>query len=128
MLTVMYVPISCDSCKLKPRTRGSEESRVGRKECAGETNCVRGTRPTLDDDHVSNQKIKMLKTRVHRTCRPLPAWLSHPDPSEVVSWRWGNFEDFEILEIGPLPRAFRPPSFGIRLHKAAPSPCTTPHP
>lgn len=63
MLTVMYVPISCDSCKLKPRTRGSEESRVGRKECAGETNCVRGTRPTLDDDHVSNQKIKMLKTR-----------------------------------------------------------------
>jgi hypothetical protein len=61
MLTVMYVPISCDSCKLKPQARGKEESRVGGKECAGETNCVRGTRP-LDDDHVSvsNQKCQKL--------------------------------------------------------------------
>jgi hypothetical protein len=52
MLTVMYVPISCDGCKLKPQTRGSEESRVERRECAGETNCVRHA-PTLEDDHVS---------------------------------------------------------------------------
>ncbi len=56
MLTIMYAQISRDSCELKPHTQGGEESRVGRKERAGETNCVRYT-PTLEDDHVSNDYV-----------------------------------------------------------------------